>query len=270
MGAAMRDGAAIADRLGGHRYAKGWMFRCPVHEDRVASCSIRADDGLVTCFAGCPRPAVLAALDALGLTDDEKHVAQLDLRVARAIAQRKAQQMWEEAGQTPYDIECVAWYLRCRRITLPVPAALRRPTIFMNGFVARVQDGGGRTTAVHAKNLAGRRLTHGWLGDGAVRLASPADGALGLAEGVETAMSATQMHGMPCWAALGARRLYGVRLPAAATEVHLFPDNDDPGCEAARRAVTRYTGEGRRVLVHWPPEQDNDWNDTLRRLEGAK
>jgi hypothetical protein len=64
----MRDGAAITARLGGRRRGGSWMFRCPVHDDRNPSCSLR-DDGLVTCFAGCPRQQVEAALDALGFPD---------------------------------------------------------------------------------------------------------------------------------------------------------------------------------------------------------
>ena len=67
----MRDGAAIGAARGGRRNGKGWSFCCPCHDDHEPSCSIR-DDGLVTCFAGCPRAEVLAALDALGFTDDQR------------------------------------------------------------------------------------------------------------------------------------------------------------------------------------------------------
>ncbi|MCX6359839.1 MAG: hypothetical protein NT029_08540 [Armatimonadetes bacterium] len=43
----------------------GFMARCPAHDDRNPSLSVRvAPDGrvLVHCFAGCPLDAVLAAL----------------------------------------------------------------------------------------------------------------------------------------------------------------------------------------------------------------
>src|SRR5262245_22319388 len=65
----MRKGAAIAATLGGRRNGKGWSFCCPCHDDRNPSASIR-DDALVTCFAGCDRKEVLAALGKLGFTDD--------------------------------------------------------------------------------------------------------------------------------------------------------------------------------------------------------
>ena len=44
-GPQVRDGAAIAAALGGKRNGKGWNFRCPCHDDRNPSASIR-DDGL--------------------------------------------------------------------------------------------------------------------------------------------------------------------------------------------------------------------------------
>ena len=48
-----------------------WLARCPNHEDRVASLSIRdADDGriLLHCFAGCAAHEVMGAL-GLTMTD---------------------------------------------------------------------------------------------------------------------------------------------------------------------------------------------------------
>jgi hypothetical protein len=72
----VRDGAGIAAALGGRGNGKGWQFRCPVHDGRVASCAIRRSDGLVTCFAGCPREQVEAKLDALGFADDGCRLAR--------------------------------------------------------------------------------------------------------------------------------------------------------------------------------------------------
>jgi hypothetical protein len=58
--------SALTDRLQGvRRTGQGrWIARCPAHEDRRASLSIRElDDGrtLVHCFAGCETGEVLAA-----------------------------------------------------------------------------------------------------------------------------------------------------------------------------------------------------------------
>ena len=60
----------IAKGLGGRKVARGWMVRCPAHDDRKPSLSIRdADDGkvLVFCHAGCDQEQVIANLRSLGL-----------------------------------------------------------------------------------------------------------------------------------------------------------------------------------------------------------
>ena len=86
---------------------------------------------------------------------------------------------------------------------------------------------------------------------------------MGLAEGVETALSAMQMTGMTVWASLGASRLHSVELPPEVEEVHVFVDNDEPGRTAAKRAADTHTSMGRRVYLRSPPDQCGDWNDFL-------
>src|SRR5262249_6705694 len=75
-------------------------------------------------------------------------------------------------------------------------------------------------------SLTTPRLTIGKLGTGAVRLAH-AGNDFGLAEGVETALSAMQMTGVPTWATLGGKRLSKVTIPAGVRHLHLFGDNDE-------------------------------------------
>ena len=69
----------------------------------------------------------------------------------------------------------------------------------------------------------------GSLQNGDVRLTAPRDGRLGLAEGIETALSAMQMFGVPCWATLGNERFGLVAIPESVRELHLFVDNDRGG-----------------------------------------
>ena len=60
---------AIATTLGGLRVGGGWMARCPAHDDKTPSLSIRQGrDGkvLVRCHAGCEQAAVIAALRSRG------------------------------------------------------------------------------------------------------------------------------------------------------------------------------------------------------------
>jgi hypothetical protein len=105
----------------------------------------------------------------------------------------------------------------------------------------------------------------GGLAHGAVRLVSPRDGRLGLAEGIETALSATQLFEVPCWATLGNERLGLVMIPESVRELHLFVDNDAGGDLAEKRARQAHARHGRRIVVNRPQAHDEDWNDVLTR-----
>ena len=60
----------IAKVPGGRRAGASWMARCPAHNDREPSLSIRqGEDGkvLVRCHAGCEQALVIAVLRSRGL-----------------------------------------------------------------------------------------------------------------------------------------------------------------------------------------------------------
>ena len=60
----------IARSLGARRSGAGWMARCPAHDDRSPSLSLRdsGDDRvLVYCHAGCDQRRVIDSLRSLGL-----------------------------------------------------------------------------------------------------------------------------------------------------------------------------------------------------------
>jgi putative DNA primase/helicase len=59
----------IARALGGRKTGQGWTARCPAHDDREPSLSIRDAHGkvLVRCHAGCSQRHVIAALKKRGL-----------------------------------------------------------------------------------------------------------------------------------------------------------------------------------------------------------
>ncbi len=117
-------------------------------------------------------------------------------------------------------------------------------------------------------NVSAPKLTLGVMRDGAVRL-RPAGPVLGIAEGIETGLSAMQLFDVPVWCSLSAVRLARLWLPPETLEVHLFADNGAPGHEAAERAARVYQGQGRRVVVRFPPEKFGDFNDLLRAGEAA-
>lgn len=109
------------------------------------------------------------------------------------------------------------------------------------------------------------KMALGPISNGAVRLA-PAAADLGLAEGIETALSAMQLFGTPCWAALGSR-LDRIALPDIVRHVVLYADNGVNGVAAAQKAIEAFTGRDRKVTLMLPPEGFGDWNDALAALE---
>ncbi len=191
-------------------------------------------------------------------TDDEERI-------------RRALDIWET---TPAHPAKVADYLKQRGIAVAeVPTVLKPsrvisgfdgPRYGWNGILAAVQQLDGRITAVHNKGRGEKGVCFGVLAAGAVQLGASANGELGLAEGIETALSATILTGVPCWATLSAKRLDAVDLPDSIRRVHLFGDNDDAGRQGVDRATARFSHLGLPVSRWWPPNQYNDWNDLLR------
>ena len=122
-------------------------------------------------------------------------------------------------------------------------------------------DGNGKAQVTDPK------MALGSIGDGAVRLATHGK-ALGLAEGIETALSAMQLFGIPVWAVLGQRHA-SVALPDDVIEVQIFADNGEAGLAAANEAADIFTREGKRICLRPPPSEYDDWNDALQALKGA-
>ena len=95
------------------------------------------------------------------------------------------------------------------------------------------------------------------LGDtqgGAVRL-FPIAPILGIAEGIETALSVTALFGVPCWAALSAGNLAAFQVPVGVERLIVFADTGEAGEKAARQL-------GREIAF---PRSGDDWNEDLRR-----
>ena len=91
-----------------------------------------------------------------------------------------------------------------------------------------------------------------------------------VAEGIETALSARQITGLPAIAALSANNMK-VITPPLSSEVIVVPDNDESGVgqAAAKELAQRLTNSGRRVRIVKleRPEGRRNWdcNDELKR-----
>ena len=265
------------------------MCRCPVHADATPSLSVtRKPDGrvLVHCFAGCAGADVIDALRHRGLWPGRAerprrrpvHRPQTPDQAA-ARKRRFAQAIWRAAAPVAGTLGEV--YLRHRRIRGPLPDCLRfldrhphltRVTAHP-ALIAAVQDVSGAVIAIQRTWLAAdgsgkaalepAKAGLGPMDDGAVRL-RPAARLIGLAEGVETALSAAELFGLPVWASLGANRLGQVKLPEICSDVVIFADDGASGLEQARQAARVLGRQGRTVHIERPPRGFGDFNDLAR------
>ena len=91
-------------------------------------------------------------------------------------------------------------------------------------------------------------------------------GILGIAEGIETALAATQLYEVPTWAALNANNLASFEIPADVKHLVIFGDNDASytGQKAAFTLAWQANRNGIKATVHIPPTVNTDWCDVLR------
>ncbi len=95
----------------------------------------------------------------------------------------------------------------------------------------------------------------------AIRLA-PATTRVALTEGIEDALTVTQLYYWPCWAVGNVAGLTSVILPDAITEVMICADADEAGLRAADKAAERFVKQGRKVDII-TPDGAKDFNEML-------
>ncbi|WP_343889102.1 DUF7146 domain-containing protein [Sphingomonas oligophenolica] len=282
-------GMALVHHLGGHWTAGKGMCRCPAHPDRSPSLSVRTGDTdlLFKCFAGCDTIDVLRAIARLGPLPTagplNSYIAQPG--VDEGWLQSRAKGLWEAARaitNTPVERyllnRAISHFSPALRFHPRTPLGSRRQVLFRPAMLAAVQEGS-RVIAVQrtfldtvrarrARDLGNPRRMLGRPARGAVMLADATD-VLGLAEGVETALSAMILLGIPVWAVLGNERFPRIAVPTTVDRLVLLPDNDRAGRRAEDIAREAHERPGRTIETIWPWHGLNDWNDVLR-MEGER
>jgi len=275
-----REGRSLVERLGGRWTANGGLCRCPAHDDRSPSLSVRVGRTslLLHCFAGCTATEVLKALRASGQPLGKAAEGNRGRDSAPGGGTRAAAlRVWAEAR--PLAGSLAQLYLEGRGLAASSTELRYHPrtphgpwplTLFRPALIAAVRDATG-VIAVHRSFLDPRgnvlarieepRCGLGRFGAGAVRLGGIAP-RLGLAEGIETAMSATALFGLPCWATLGTERFRLVDLPGEVEELALFLDNDAGGRRAEMLARAAFAHLP--IEPFYPRQRGADWNDVLR------
>lgn len=120
-------------------------------------------------------------------------------------------------------------------------------------------------TSDASKRIKNQKRMYGPIKGGHVQLGRPkADKSLVVGEGIESALSAAQITGLPAIAALSATSMKALAVPSCS-EVIIAADNDAAGLEAARLLAQCLLDAGHRVVRIAAPDKryGNDWNDAL-------
>lgn len=264
-----QDTVNLVAALRGKWHGSYAMCRCPVHDDRTPSLSIRqgASGVLVHCFAGCSPRDIMRALR------NTDRVRGVEHRPTRSLhSSQLAQRLWSDAigvhgtlGEQyligrclPQDLPDVRFHPRC-------PLGRKPNTAFHQALLVAVRDGG-RLVAVQRIILDPKTNQHrgkfllGRCGQGAWQ--PPSIGrVLAVAEGFEDAAAFTNLTGVTCWAAMGASRLPILKLPPELDTLIIAEDNNSPGRRAAHRATIAYARPGLQIIRSSPGCLD-DWAAT--------
>jgi hypothetical protein len=280
-------GRALVERLGGRWTGRGGLCLCPAHADRSPSLSIRVGDyGLLYhCFAGCRSVDVLHAIRDIDRRGLVTVPATSALYSGRPVGPSpRLQSLWAEAHQIAGSP--AARYFSTRglgpvrqgvRFHPRVPLGSGADLCFRPAILCALHDGPD-LLALHrtflstdgmclAPDVGQPRRMLGRPGRGAVRLARVST-VLGIAEGLETALSAMILLGVPVWAALGNERLPHLTIPLSVRRLLILADDDAAGHRSAAAAAEAHAVPGRQVRRLWPGRGFTDWNDRL--MAGGK
>lgn len=154
---------------------------------------------------------------------------------------------------------------------------------YFKGMLALVQGPDGRPISLHrtylkdgqkariiapdGEVLSPRKVMSKVKG-GSIRLFTPWDDRLAIAEGIETALAVHLITGLPVWAGISAGIMKGMVLPPEIRRVYVFADNDPAdsngrraGPDAAHALSDRLRSEGRKVYVTMPSVVGSDFLD---------
>jgi putative DNA primase/helicase len=282
------DFDSLLANLGARRSGRGWVARCPAHDDERPSLSIGiGNDGrvLLHCFAGCAPSAVRDAVQKghginIGDHSTPQDAKQLQARPTDDKSRTaQALKIWA-ASKWPSGTG-VETYLKARGIELLPSDRLRFHTGLRHpsgsvwpSMVALVSQGlDDRPSGIHRTFLAPSfkvkapaspdKMMLGVCRGGAVRLGGSGSPLL-IGEGIETTLSAMQATGLPGWAALSTSGLTSLTLPPDIRDVIILADGDEAGRRASFATGTRWRREGRRVRIAHAPD-GKDFNDLVQR-----
>jgi len=170
---------SLARILEAIRSGSSWMAKCPAHEDRNPSLSIREVDGkvLLHCHAGCTQGVVIDALKARGLWQPER-TENPRIVATYGYTDEHGNLLYQVVRYEPKDFKqrrpdgCGGWTWRKgeRKVLYHLPEVLEAPIVFVvegekdaetlrdHGFVATTNAGGAKAAWLdsYTETLRGR------------------------------------------------------------------------------------------------------------------
>lgn len=193
---------------------------------------------------------------------------------------RRLIQLWE-SSQSLTGADPVSKYLRGRGLLMAVRDVLFCPECYeaetettMPAMVAKVRNPQGKPVSIHRTYLNGtgkaainspKKLMPRTepLAGAAIRLFH-AEETVGVAEGIETAIAAMQLTGVPTWATVSSTMLEAFQPPEGIREIIIFGDCDSnyTGQAAAYKLAKRLYARDYIVDVEIPDR--DDWADKIK------
>jgi len=210
-----------------------------------------------------------------------------------SIERQRLQAIWDA---TESDNGRIAEYLQHRGLDIAVPPSLRLhpslgyyhqgPPVKYRAMIGRIQrddemvglhltylddNGPGKAPISQPKKI--RKCVENISGATIQLFKAKPGEALVLCEGLETALAAQEMLGLPVWSCLNAGMLEKVEIPESVSEIIIAGDLDrnNRGQKAMERLAERLHAEGKRVQVALPPEplpegsKSLDWLDVMNK-----
>jgi putative DNA primase/helicase len=173
----MPEVTTLVRALQARRSGKGWMAKCPAHDDRNPSLSISEVDGkvLVHCQAGCPQRDVIETLKSRGLWHPDQFQKALQRQPTFRERIDKTYDYTDEMGELLYQVVRLRdpkgfrqrrpdgnggwiWRKGARQVLYHLPELLEAPIVFVvkgekdveslrdHGFVATTNAGGAKAS----------------------------------------------------------------------------------------------------------------------------
>lgn len=306
---AIRTAKELAEALDGKRQGRAWIALCPAHSERTPSFYLSEGENrpvVFKCFAGCSQDSIIGSLASMGLWHSEKNASEcettkrIDHEAERLKFKEKALKVWWQSSPVKQGDPVHTYLKKTRRLPLAtIPAMIRcaydleywvggEPPVKVTSspaMVAAIQNVQGDIIAIHRTYLAhtGEKLDlakYGYedapvkkvlgkeINGAAIRLQEP-DDTLIVAEGIETALAAHILSGLPAWAAVSAGGLERIEIPASVEHVIIAVDNDAAGEKSSAALAARLQQTGYCVSLSRPPvsgTNHGDWADVLRGL----